>query len=508
MVLRLILSDQLNLKHSWFKEVNDNVFYVMMETRYELEHVRMHRQKQLGIIANMRYFAMQIEAMGHRLQYIRLDDEANEHQIDWNLIRLMAEKPITFIEYQEADEYSVHSMLKKFVETSDIPVISVPSEHFYTEKTDLEKFFAGKKKYLMEHFYRYMRKRFNVLVDSDDQPYGGKWNYDEKNREIFPDEMEVPQAKMFKRDLTEINRLLNQMKIQSIGNVDAANFVWPIGRDEALEMLTYFVENLLPNFGRYQDAMTVRGSSLFHSRLSFALNRKIISPKEVVEAALQAYQNIEQKVTLPQVEGFIRQIFGWREYMRGIYWMLMPEYAQKNHLFADRDLPWFYWTGETDMNCLKYVINQGLEDGWAHHIQRLMIPGNFALLIGADPDQVDEWFLGMFHDSVEWAQMPNTRGMSQFADGGVVGTKPYAASANYISKMSDYCETCKYQQDKKYGENACPFNSLYWHFFHRNRKRLAWYPRLNQVYAIWDRMTESRQKDYLDHAEKFLKTLK
>lgn len=508
MILRLVLSDQLNLNHSWFNEVNNDVLYVMMETRHELEHIKMHRQKQLGIIAAMRDFAREISSAGHNLHYIELIDEENEHQVDWNLIRLLSEKNITSVEYQEIDEYSVHAQMQNFVQACDVPITSVSSEHFYTDKTDLEKFFAGKKKYLMEHFYRYMRKRFQILVDADDEPVGGKWNFDLKNRDCLSPDVEVPKPILFSHDLTDINRVLNQLKIDSIGTVDAGNFVWPIGRKEALEMLDYFVEHLLPNFGRYQDAMTVRGSTLFHSRLSFVLNRKVISPKEVVNAALVAYNNIEKKVTLPQVEGFIRQVFGWREYMRGVYWMLMPEYAEKNHLFAKRDLPWFYWTGETEMNCLHQVISQGLSDGWAHHIQRLMIPGNFALLIGANPDQVDAWFLGMFHDAVEWAQVPNTRGMSQFADGGIVGTKPYAASANYISKMSDYCETCKYHQDKKYGENACPFNSLYWHFFHRNRKRLAWYPRLNQVYAIWDRMTESRQKEYLDHAEEFLKTLK
>ncbi len=507
MKLRLILSDQLNLNHSWFQAKSDDVMYVMMETRQELEFVCLHRQKQLGILANMREFSKQIRSQGHNIQYIYLDEPTNEQQLDWNLLHLLSEYHVSKFEFQQADEYSTHAMMQQFVSSLDIPYEEVSSEHFFTEKDELGKFFAGKKKFLMEHFYRHMRKRHQILVDGNDEPVGGKWNYDGQNRERFPDDMPVPEPFVFHHDLTAINKLLNKMDIKSMGHVNQKDFIWPVGRNESLVLLNHFIKYLLPQFGTYQDAMTTRGWTLFHSRVSFALNRKLVSPKEVVQAALDAYQR-ESSVTLPQVEGFIRQIIGWREYMRGVYWDQMPEYATKNHFFADRSLPSFYWTGKTDMNCLRHVITQSLDYGWAHHIQRLMIPGNFAMLIGADPDQVDDWFLGMYHDAVQWVEMPNGRGMSQFADGGIVGTKPYAVSANYINNMSDYCQSCNYDKDKKIGKDACPFNTLYWHFYHRNRKRLAWFPRLNQTFAIWDRMPEDRRTAYLEQAEHFLTRLK
>ncbi|MEA1873567.1 MAG: cryptochrome/photolyase family protein [Bacteroidota bacterium] len=507
MKLRLILSDQLNINHSWFESVSDDVLYVMMETRHEMEFIRLHRQKQLGILANMRDFFNEIRSNGHNIHYIYLDDPENEQQLDWNLLRILSEHSITEFEFQEADEYSTHALMQQFVSGLDIPYREVSSEHFFTEKDELGKFFAGKKKILMEHFYRHMRKKHQILVDGNEDPLGGKWNYDGQNRERFPDDMPVPEPYVFHHDLTTINEMLDKMEVKSMGHVNQKDFIWPVGRAEALELLNHFLQHLLPHFGTYQDAMTTRGWTLFHSRVSFALNRKLVSPKEVVQAALDAYQN-DASLTLPQVEGFIRQIIGWREYMRGVYWNQMPEYATKNHFFADRPLPAFYWTGKTEMNCLRHVITQSLDYGWTHHIQRLMIPGNFAMLIGADPDQVDDWFLGMYHDAVQWVEMPNVRGMSQFADGGIVGTKPYAVSANYINNMSDYCQSCVYDKDKKVGKDACPFNALYWHFYHRNRKRLAWYPRLNQIFAIWDRMPKDRRTAYLKQAEDFLKELK
>ena len=494
MLLRLILSDQLNLTHSWYRTNDPDVLYLMMETRQELESVLVHRQKQLSIIANMRSFADFLRDKKFNLLYIFLDDPENEQQLVWNLLKIISEKNIHAFEYQEVDEYYIHAEIEKFAGSLDIPVKSVSSEHFFTEKDELGKFFAGKKSFLMEHFYRHMRKKHKILVDDKNEPLGKKWNYDVENRKAFPGDRPVPEPYIFDHDLTEINDMLDRMGIQSMGNVDPKHYIWPVGKLETLDLLNHFITNLLPEFGSYQDAMSSKGWALFHSRLSFALNRKILSPREVIDAALFAYNQPDSHISLPQIEGYIRQILGWREYMRGVYWNQMPEYATKNHFFADRGLPSFYWTGNTDMNCLSHVIRQSLDYSWAHHIQRLMVPGNFAMLIGADPDQVDAWFLGMYHDAVQWVEMPNCRGMSQFADGGIVGTKPYAASANYINKMSDYCKQCKYEKDKKTGENACPFNALYWHFYHRNRKRLAWYPRLNQIYATWDRMSDDRKK--------------
>ncbi len=506
MKLRLILSDQLNIKHSWFNETaSDDVLYLMMETRQETDFVRLHKQKILGILGSMRDFAQFISGNGHKLKYIRLDDPENEQKLSWNLFKIVTENNITAFEYQEPDEYHTFVEVKQFADDLDIPVEMVSTEHFFAEKSEFAHFFAGKKGYLMEHFYRHMRKKHQVLMWDDGQPYGDKWNYDSENRKRYPDDKPVPAPFVFHHDLSDIDQMLDKAGIKSMGHVNPKDFIWPLNREESLEQLNYFIEHLLPEFGRYQDAMTTRGWTLFHSRLAFSLNRKMIHPTEVVKAVVDAYDSKDYGITLPQVEGYVRQVLGWREFMRGVYWHHMPEYAQKNHFFADAKLPDFYWTGDTKMNCLRHVITQSLDYGWAHHIQRLMIPGNFAMLLGVHPDCVDDWFLGMYLDAVQWVEMPNGRGMSQFADGGIVGTKPYAASANYINKMSDYCQNCQYNKDKKLGDDACPFNTLYWHFYNRNRKRLAWIPRTNQVYATWDKMGQDKKDAYLKQADKFLK---
>ncbi|MFO7878582.1 MAG: cryptochrome/photolyase family protein [Bacteroidota bacterium] len=508
MKLRLILSDQLNSEHSWFtSEPTSDILYVMMETRQEAEYVKQHKQKLLGILGSMRVFADELREKGHKLKYLYLDEPENEHKLSWNLLQIITENRITSFEYQEPDEYHTFVELQQFAEGLDIPVNMVSGEHFFADKAEFVRFFAGKKGYLMEHFYRYMRKKHHILMDADGEPYGGKWNYDTENRNRYPDDKPVPAPFVFHHDLSDIDAMLDKQGIKSMGHVNPKDFIWPLNRKEALKQLRHFIEHLLPDFGRYQDAMTTRGWTLFHSRLAFSLNRKMIHPQEVVLAAVDAYESKDHGITLPQVEGFVRQVLGWREFMRGVYWKHMPAYAKKNHFFADAKLPDFYWTGDTKMNCLRHVITQSLDYGWAHHIQRLMIPGNFAMLIGVDPDCVDDWFLGMYLDAVQWAEMPNGRGMSQFADGGIAGTKPYAASANYINKMSDYCRNCHFKKDKKLGGDACPFNTLYWHFYQRNRKRLAWIPRTNQIFATWDRFSEDIKTAYIRQADKFLEEI-
>jgi deoxyribodipyrimidine photolyase-related protein len=260
---------------------------------------------------------------------------------------------------------------------------------------------------------------------------------------------------------------------------------------------------LLPRFGTFQDAMTDQSEhkwSLYHSRLSFSLNAKLLSPREVVAMAIDAYRGRDD-ISLSQVEGFVRQILGWREFIRGIYWLNMPEYQKLNYLEADRPLPEYFWSGETQMNCMSEAINQSLDYAFAHHIQRLMVTGTFSLLAGIDPDQVDDWYLGIYLDAIEWVELPNTRGMSQFADGGLVGTKPYSASGNYINKMSDYCKGCRYKVSKKTGSDACPFNSLYWHFMHRHRPIFEKNPRIGMVYRNWDKQSEENRNLTLERAE-------
>jgi deoxyribodipyrimidine photolyase-related protein len=357
----------------------------------------------------------------------------------------------------------------------------------------------------MESFYRNMRKQTGILMQND-QPEGDRWNYDHDNRQSFTAILPPP-VKEFMHDAYEIIKLLEAQQVETIGKIENNINVWPVDRSEALAVLAHFVTELLPSFGTYQDMMSTDHSYLFHSRLSFALNIKLISPHEVIEAAVQQYRIQLQTITLSQVEGFVRQILGWREYMRGIYWATMPDFATRNFFNHQRELPSWFWTGDTKMNCLKYAIRQSLNLGYAHHIQRLMITGNFALLAGINPDETDRWYLGIYIDAFEWVEITNTRGMSQYADGGVVGSKPYCSSGAYISKMSNYCHSCSYRVKEKTGTNACPFNSLYWHFHVRNRNVLERNPRIGMVYHTWDKMQPGQQRLLLDQAEHYLNTI-
>ena len=296
------------------------------------------------------------------------------------------------------------------------------------------------------------------------EPATGKWNYDHDNRKKLPKGLEPPKPKYFKRDVSDLVNVINEAGVETIGRIEPSNFIWPVTKEEGAEMLDFFIDECLPQFGMFQDAMTPEYWSLFHSRLSFLINSKVLHPLTVVRAVEEAWQRQPDRVTIAQAEGFIRQVLGWREYMRGIYWAKMPEYAEHNFFDHQRPLPEWYWTGDTKMKCLSHSINQSLDHAYAHHIQRLMVTGNFALLAGIHPDAVDAWYLGIYIDAIEWVEITNTRGMSQFADGGIVGSKPYVSSGSYIHKMSHYCKECAYNVKDKFGQNACPFNSLYWDF--------------------------------------------
>jgi deoxyribodipyrimidine photolyase-related protein len=289
-----------------------------------------------------------------------------------------------------------------------------------------------------------------------------------------------------------------------MGRIDEDNFIWPVSREESLELLEFFEKQCLPDFGDFQDAMKTDEWSVYHSRLSFSMNSKMLHPLEVIRAVEDAWARTEKKYPLSAAEGFIRQILGWREFMRGVYWAKMPAYARKNHFRHERELPSWFWTGKTKMNCLSQAINQSLDYAYAHHIQRLMVTGNFALLAGVHPDDVDRWYLGIYIDAVQWVEITNTRGMSQFADGGLLATKPYVSSANYMHKMSHYCTDCHYNYKAKTGDQACPFNSLYWHFYDRNRHRLKNNPRVGMMYRVWDKMGQEQKQAILKQARGYL----
>ena len=502
--LRLILGDQLNITHTWFNTVDKSITYLMMEVRSETDYSRHHIQKVIAFFASMQQFARELQEQGHQVIYMFLNDETNFHRFDQNCLYWIEKDNFTRFEYQLPDEYRVDEHLKSFVSKLTIPSKVFDTEHFYTSRKEFSDLFQPPKSIVMETFYRYMRKKHNVLMDEDNKPLNGKWNFDQENRKKIPKSHKIISPLLFSTNLKHIELEIIKSNIITIGSVDSEHFIWPISRTQSLQLLDFFANHCLPYFGSFQDAMAANEWSIYHSRLSYSLNIKLISPKEVVDKVIEVYTQHQTEIEYHQVEGFVRQIIGWREYMRGIYWLNMPNFAQLNFFNHTTKLPSWFWTGETKMTCLSSAINQSLDFAYAHHIQRLMITGNFALLAGVHPDDVDDWYLGIYIDAIEWVEITNTRGMSQFADGGIVGTKPYVSSASYINKMSSYCESCYYNASLKTGDKACPFNSLYWSFFERHKERLSNNPRLGMMYAVWKKMNPSVKKEILNQAEYYL----
>lgn len=486
-IVRLILGDQLNQKHSWFKEVNNDVTYVMAEMRQETDYVKHHVQKVVAFFLAMRSFKEDLSAKGHNFIYYKLNDDNNSQQLGQIISNTIFNTKANKFEYLLPDEYRLDQQLVEICNTLNVDTASYDTEHFYTTRFELRDFYKGKKQMVMESFYRMMRKKHSIMV-TNDQPEGGKWNYDQSNRNKWKGKTPIPKEIEFPKKVEDIIQLLKDKNVQTFGTIDSTNFPWPVTREECLNTLEYFCKDLLPHFGDYQDAMHTDEKFLFHSRLSFAMNAKILAPNEVINAVLDHFYDKANDIKISQVEGFIRQILGWREYMRGIYWKEMPGYKSLNSLNNKNKLPEFFWTGNTKMNCLKKSIGQSLDNSYAHHIQRLMVIGNFALLTQIDPNEVDQWYLGVYIDAIEWVEITNTRGMSQFADGGIVATKPYVSSANYINKMSNYCGKCHYSHTKKLGGNACPFNSLYWNFLSDKKKHFKDNQRMNMMMALLDKM--------------------
>ena len=483
MEVRLILGDQLNENHTWFTAVDNKVTYVMFEMRQETDYVRHHIQKVVAFFAAMRNFARQLEQDGHNVLYHTIDDPNNAHDLTKNIDAVVHLLGASSFAYQLPDEYRLDAQLKEICENLNIKNSVCDTEHFLTTRTELAKFYEGKKTMVMEFFYRYMRKKHQYLM-MDGQPEGGSWNYDKFNRNTWKGGSIPPPYKPNADLANEIYPQVVAAGIETIGTFETENFLFAISRADSLKQLNYFCEYLLHDFGTYQDAMHQEECNLFHARISFSLNVKLIDPAEVIECAISAYRKEGSAISLAQIEGFVRQILGWREYIRGLYWKEMPHYKQKNELNNFGKLPDFYWTGNTKMNCLKTSIKNSLENAYAHHIQRLMITGNFALLLQVHPDEVDDWYLGIYADAVEWVQLPNTRGMSQYADGGIVATKPYVSSGSYVNKMSNYCAGCSYDKKKRVGENACPFNSLYWNFLDDKKEELRGNNRMGMMYNL------------------------
>jgi deoxyribodipyrimidine photolyase-related protein len=504
--LRLILGDQLNINHSWYKTIDENIIYAMMEVRTETDYAQHHIQKVVGFFAAMQSFAKELKENKHIVIYIYLNHKTNKQSFEKNIIALIKDNNINHFEYQLPDEYRVDEQLKNICVNLSITHSAYDTEHFLSTRNDVGDFFKGKKTFLLESFYRAMRKKYNILMDGE-QPLNGQWNFDADNRKKLPVNHKATAPLIFNNSVKNILAEIQKANVKTIGNIDAANFIWPINRKQSLALLHFFVSECLPFFGTYEDAMTPTEWSLYHSRLSFSMNTKMLSPLEVIQTAINEWRKRQHEISFNQLEGFVRQILGWREYMRGIYWLKMPEYATLNFLQHKNILPDWYWTGKTKMKCLSHSITQSLDYAYAHHIQRLMVTGNFALLAGVNPDEVDAWYLGIYIDALEWVEITNTRGMSQFADGGIVGSKPYVSSATYIDKMSHYCGSCYYKKSVKVGEKACPFNSLYWNFYDKHENKLAKNPRIGMMYNVWRKMKPEDKAGLLQQADFYLKNI-
>ncbi len=495
--LRLILGDQLNPAHSWFKQIDSDVHYVMMEVRQETDYVVHHAQKVIGIFAAMREFARILSQQGHQVHYLTIDDQSNHHDIPQNLTELAHTLAAIQIEYQEPDEWRLDEQLHSFAQTSALSVDVVSSEHFLGDRAEAADIFKGRKRWVMEYFYRHMRQKHEVLMQGS-EPVGGQWNFDAENRKAWTGTPAAATDARATHDHSALWDTIVASGIKTFGQPQAQSFRWPINRLQALAQLEHFIEHVLPDFGDFQDAMHTEQPFLFHSLISFALNTKMLHPREVIDAAQNAWQ--QGRAPLAAVEGFIRQILGWREYVRAIYWSQMPGYTESNALKHHTPLPQWFWSGQTRMQCLSKSIGQSLETAYAHHIQRLMVIGNFALLAEIDPQALHRWYLGIYIDAFEWVEAPNTLGMSQFADDGLLATKPYVSSAAYINRMSNYCKGCHYDKKARTGERACPFNALYWDFYQRHASKFSRNPRIGMAYRQLAKMTQQERLEISEQA--------
>jgi len=498
--LVLVLGDQLSHDVAALKSADrSSDIVVMAEVADEASYVPHHPKKIAFLFAAMRKFAAELEADGWRVAYRKLDEDGSD-SICGELLRRAEEFGAEKIVATEPGEFRLIEALR----SCPVPVEILEDDRFVASHAEFEAWADGRKQLRMEYFYRDMRRKTGLLMDGD-KPAGGKWNYDHDNRK--PASGDLFRDGPLQTEPCEITREVLELVGRRFGNNFGSlePFWFATDRAGALKVLDHFVQKLLLSFGDYQDAMLMDDRFLYHSLLSPYINAGLLSPLEVCERVAEAYSNGTAPINA--VEGYIRQIIGWREFMRGIYFHEGPDYVSRNALEQKRKLPGFYWGDETRMMCVSKSIEQTREEAYAHHIQRLMVTGNFALLAGVDPFEVHEWYLAVYADAYEWVEAPNVVGMSQFADGGVVGSKPYVSSGAYINRMSDYCKSCAYSVSKKTGEGACPFNLLYWHFLDRHRRRFEGNPRMGQMYRTWDRMDADRRETVLREAGVWLERM-
>lgn len=499
----VVFWDQLSHDLSSLKVIdkkNDTV--LMFEVKEQCTYVKHHKKKLVFLLSAMRHFADELKNQGYNLVYISLDDANNTHTIEDEIKRVSKQLKSKQIIVTWPGEHRVLQKLENLKSILDVNIIE--DDRFLASRSEFNKWAENKKSLRMEFFYREMRKKYHILMQ-DNLPEGGKWNYDAENRSFPKEKVKIPSTYEESTDAItkKVIKLVEQYFPDHFG--DIAPFHYAVTRESALLALKLFIRERLKLFGDYQDVMMENQPWLFHSHISLYINAGLLSPLECIKAAESAYY--KHHAPLNATEGFIRQILGWREFVRGIYWLKMPEYKTLNHLQAEKKLPAFYWNAKTEMNCLKQCVDETKKNAYAHHIQRLMVLGNFALLAGLDPDEVNEWYMVVYADAHEWVELPNVTGMILFADGGYLASKPYAASGAYIHKMSNYCQNCFYNVKEKEGKTACPFNYLYWNFLIKNRKLLQNNQRLSMIYSTLSRMDKKKIQQIQDDSKVFLDSL-
>lgn len=504
--LRFLFADHLSRNVSSLDGLDPARDVVLLcEVAAEADHVPHHPKKIAFLLSAMRHFAVALRAEGVTVDYVELEEPGNTGSFRGELGRAVRRHRPGRVVVTWPGEWRVLEDVRGWEAALGVPVEIRPDARFLCPPADFARWAGDRPGLRMETFYRGMRRRTGILMTPDGRPEGGRWNLDAENRGPLPRRLVPPEPHLVEPDgiTREVLDLVGRRFGDRFG--DLRPFWFAVTREEALRALDRFVEHALPSFGRYQDAMRQGMDYLYHSVLSQYLNCGLLDPREACAAAEAAYR--AGRAPLNSVEGFVRQILGWREFVRGIYWHRMPGYAALNGLDANRPLPAFYWTGETDLNCLRQVIGQTRREAASHHIQRLMVTGNFALLAGILPAEVCAWYLAVYTDAFEWVELPNTLGVALHADGGYAGSKPYAASGSYVARMSDFCARCRYDVALKEGPDACPLNYLYWSFLDRHRARLARNPRLAQPYRALDRLPEARLRAVREDAARFLDAL-
>jgi len=503
--LILVLGDQLSHDLTSLRDADPGTDRILMaEVMEEGTYVAHHPKKILFILSAMRHFAGELRERGFTVDYIRLDDSDNTGTLTGELGRARERLKPDCILLCEPGEWRLLAAFRGARETwPELQLLE--DDRFFCSHEAFRNWAGDRKQLRMEFFYREMRKHTRLLLDPDGGPEGGSWNLDAENRKALPDNTEIPAQPEFAEDgiTQEVSRLVAEHFQNHYGTL--AGFDYPVTAEQAERLWSTFLDQGMPHFGDYQDAMADHQPYLFHARIAAAMNIGLLDPRRVCLDVQAAYRAGD--IPLNAAEGFIRQILGWREYVRGIYWLLMPDYADNNSLGNQRDLPAFYWTGKTRMRCMQQAIGQTLEHAYAHHIQRLMVTGNFALLAGIEPKQICDWYLAVYMDAFDWVELPNTLGMVMHADGGYLGSKPYCSSGQYIKRMSNHCQSCSYKVTEKTGEKACPFNSLYWHFLMRHREQFGTNHRMKMIYGNLDRMTDKSQKALWDWGETLLQRL-